>query len=146
LKLIGGGNIDKIVLRLATYEDLDILASMNKMLIEDEMHDNKMNIAQLKDRMKGFIDTCYNAYIFMRDDIVIGYALVDMKREPLYIRHFFVNRGYRRLGYGRAAFSLLMQLLGTKKVDVEVMHWNKTGMSFWKSMGFKERSVYMRLE
>jgi predicted acetyltransferase len=119
---------------------------MNKMLIEDEMHDNKMNMDQLKDRMKGFIDTCYNAYLFLRDEIIVGYALVDMKRDPLYIRHFFIDREHRRSGYGRAALSTLLQLLDTKKVDIEVMYWNKAGMSFWKSVGFKERSIYMRLE
>jgi predicted acetyltransferase len=119
---------------------------MNKMLIEDEMHDNKMNMDQLKDRMKGFIDTCYNAYLFLRDEIIVGYALVDMKREPLYIRHFFIGREYRRSGYGKAALSTLLQLLDTKKVDIEVMYWNKAGMGFWKSAGFKERSIYMRLE
>jgi predicted acetyltransferase len=134
------------MLCLATYEDLDILANMNKMLIEDEKHDNKMNIEQLKDRMKEFISSYYNAYLFKNDNTVVGYALVDMQKNPLYIRHFFICREFRRHGYGKVALSYLLQLLGTKTVDIEVMYWNEIGLSFWKSVGFVERSIYMRLK
>jgi hypothetical protein len=31
-------------------------------------------------------------------------------------------------------------------LDIEVMKWNNTGYAFWKSLGFIERSGYMRLE
>ena len=119
---------------------------MNKNLIEDEKHDNKMNVDQLKDRMQGFIDSSYIAYLFMRDSEVVGYVLVDMRRNPLYIRHFFISRQFRRRGYGKTALSELLQLLGSNKVDIEVMYWNKVGVNFWKSVGFRERSIYMRLE
>lgn len=81
-----------IVIRLAAHDDLDILAGMNKQLIEDEKHDNKMNTDQLKDRMRGFIEGNYNAYLFLKDGEVAGYALVDMSRDPLYIRQFFISR------------------------------------------------------
>ncbi len=144
--LSGGDFIERIILKLAAHDDLDILACMNKNLIEDEKHDNKMNVAQLRDRMKGFIDSNYDAYLFMKDSEVVGYALVDMSREPLYIRHFYISREHRRCGYGRIALSELLQLLCTNRVDIEVMYWNEVGISFWKSMGFKERSIYMRLE
>jgi len=135
-----------IVIRLAAHDDLDILAGMNKQLIEDEKHDNKMNTDQLKDRMRGFIEGNYNAYLFLKDGEVAGYALVDMSRDPLYIRQFFISREYRRRGYGRAALTGLLKLLGADRTDIEVLWWNETGIKFWKSMGFKERSIYMRLE
>jgi GNAT superfamily N-acetyltransferase len=138
--------MEGIILRLAMHDDLDILASMNKQLIEDEKHDNKMNAAQLKERMRGFIDGNYNAYMFMNDGEAVGYALVDMSRDPLYIRQFFISREHRRRGFGRAALSKLLEMLGTGRADIEVLWWNETGKSFWKSMGFNERSIYMRLE
>jgi hypothetical protein len=31
-------------------------------------------------------------------------------------------------------------------IDIEVMDWNEAGRKFWASIGFKERSVQMRLE
>ncbi|MGO4539455.1 hypothetical protein [Paenibacillus sp. 2TAB19] len=36
--------------------------------------------------------------------------------------------------------------LGTSIIDIEVMDWNEAGRKFWVSLGFKERSVQMRLE
>lgn len=133
-----------MVLRLCTYEDLDVLAKMNKQLIEDEKHDNKMNVDQLKERMSRFINSEYNAYFFCVENDTIGYALVNVKQNPLYLRHFFICREFRRKGYGKLAFKNLLQLLGTDTIDLEVMVWNETGKCFWKSLGFEERSIYMR--
>lgn len=135
-----------MVIRPAAHDDLDMLARMNKQLIEDEKHDNKMDTDQLKDRMRRFIEGNYKAFLFLKDGEVVGYALVDMTRDPLYIRQFFISREHRRHGYGRAALSGLLKLLGTSRADIEVLWWNETGIRFWKSMGFKERSIHMRLE
>jgi GNAT superfamily N-acetyltransferase len=128
----------------ASDADLESLAVMNKQLIEDEKHDNKMDIAELKERMRNFIHTVYKAYIFMDSGITVGYALADHSREPIYLRHFFICRGSRRNGYGTAAFNRLAELIGTQRIDIEVMSWNHTAIAFWSSLGFKERSIYMR--
>ncbi|MGY4759691.1 N-acetyltransferase family protein [Paenibacillus caseinilyticus] len=103
-----------------------------------------MNLKQLKDRMRGFINTDYKAYTFEVDDEIIGYALVNHIRKPLYLRQFFICRNCRRNGYGKLAFEKLLEVLDTRNIDIEVMYWNNTGYAFWKSLGFKERSVYMR--
>ncbi|MGQ9779191.1 MAG: hypothetical protein ACUVRM_04830 [Bacillota bacterium] len=42
-----------------TEEHLDLLARMNKQLIADEKHDNPMNLQELKERMRMFINTGY---------------------------------------------------------------------------------------
>lgn len=127
-------------------DDLELLAVLNKQLIEDEKHDNKMDLNQLKERMRAFIHSNYTAYLFLQNGDVKGYALVDHAREPLYLRHFFICRHCRRGGYGKAAFQLLRKQLGTSIIDIEVMDWNEAGRRFWASLGFKERSVQMRLE
>ncbi|MFD0711605.1 GNAT family N-acetyltransferase [Paenibacillus sp. GCM10027626] len=138
--------MSELSIRICSHVDLALLATLNKQLIEDERHDNTMNIEQLKERMRSFIDTDYKAYIFGRDCEIIGYALVDHTRHPLYLRHFFVCRNFRRNGYGKLAFEKLIERLNTKEIDIEVMHWNHIGYEFWKSLGFIERSIYMRLE
>ncbi|MOA53967.1 Acetyltransferase (GNAT) family protein [compost metagenome] len=104
-----------------------------------------MTIDQLKERMKTFIHTDYIAYTFEEYDQVIGYALVNHTKQPLYLRHFFICRNSRRKGYGKLAFARLLEALSTTVIDIEVMHWNHAGLSFWKSLGFRERSIYMRL-
>jgi len=128
----------------ASESDLDLLARLNKQLIEDERHDNPMNVPELKERMRRFLNTHYKAYLFKAGDEVKGYALVDHARNPLYLRHFFICRDSRRLGLGTAAFHLLLQHLDTDVIDVEVMWWNERGYRFWRSLGFQERSIYMR--
>ena len=141
-----GMPMDSISMHICTEEDLDHLATLNKQLIEDERHDNPMNTEQLKERMKGFLRTDYKAYKFIRDGEIVGYALVNHARQPLYLRHFFICREHRRKGYGTAAFRLLMNHLNTDAIDVEVMVWNERGHRFWQSLGFKERSVFLRLD
>lgn len=96
--------------------------------------------------MRSFINTDYKAYKFEEHGKIIGYALVNHIRQPLYLRHFFICRNSRRIGYGKLAFVKLLELLNTKNIDTEVMHWNNSGHEFWKSLGFTERSIYMRLE
>lgn len=135
-----------MALHVCTDDDLDLLASLNKQLIEDERHDNTMTIDQLKERMRGFIHADYKAYLFTENGETKGYALVDHFREPVYVRHFFVCRDSRRNGYGKLAFRILADELRTDKIDIEVMSWNERGYMFWRSLGLKERSVYMRLE
>lgn len=125
-------------------KELEILAVMNKQLIEDEQYDNPMNIDELKNRMERFITSDYKAYLFKEQEIIRGYALVNHSRSPLYLRQFFICRDSRRLGFGRIAFELLLRHLQTNEIDIEVMSWNKTGYEFWKSLGFVERSKYMR--
>jgi len=138
--------MNELSIRICSDEDLHLLATLNKQLIEDEQHDNKMNINQLEERMKIFINTDYTAYKFEEKGQVVGYALVNHSNKPLYLRQFFICRKNRRNGYGKKAFLKLLETLGTKQIDIEVMHRNKVGHAFWKSLGFQERSIYMRLE
>lgn len=124
-----GAPMSLIRLENASESDLDLLARLNKQLIEDEQHDNPMNVDELKERMRQFLNTHYKAYLFKAGDDVKGYALVDHSRDPLYLRHFFICRDSRRQGLGTAAFHLLLQELKTDTIDVEVMWWNERGHS-----------------
>jgi len=133
-------------IKKATLEDLDILAVMNKQLIEDEQHDNSMDLEALKERMKEFLLHEYEAYLFQTTGVITGYALVNQEREPVYLRQFFICRDRRRSGLGKACFQLLLTELDVEQLDVEVMYWNEMGYKFWKSLGFEERSVYLRLK
>ncbi|MCM3630591.1 GNAT family N-acetyltransferase [Paenibacillus glycanilyticus] len=135
-----------LTIRIGGEADVELLAKLNKQLIEDERHDNAMTAIELKERMWHFIRTDYKAYLFEQGGEIIGYALVDHNRQPLYVRQFFICRDQRRKGYGRLAFERLASLLRTDQLDIEVMHWNESANAFWKSLGFRERSICMRLE
>jgi ribosomal protein S18 acetylase RimI-like enzyme len=119
---------------------------MNRQLIEDEKHDNTMDIPQLRDRMREFLVSGYVAYLFADGADILGYALVNIKKDPPYLRQFFICRNVRRLGYGRRAFHALLETLSADTIDLEVLVWNEPGAAFWHSLGFQERSVYMRYQ
>lgn len=133
-------------IRVCTRADIELLADMNAQLIEDEEYDEKYSIDQLKKRMETLLGTEYDGYLFVENERVKGYALVNRKSSPIYLRHFFICRDCRRQGYGKTAFKKLIEFLGTNKMDIEVMYWNKRGYGFWKSLGFKERCISMRYE
>lgn len=132
--------------RKCILDDVPQLAFFNKQLIEDETSNNPMSIEELEERMTGFLNTEYDAYFFLVDEVVVGYALVKKTCTPLYLRQFLIEREYRRKHYGREAFRALLEYLGVERMDIEVLPWNERGMRFWESCGFKEISRYMRFE
>lgn len=138
--------MDKLRIVQGTEEHVELLAKMNKELIEDEQHENPMNVGQLAERMRGFLRSTYKAYLFEAGGDVKGYALVDHSQQPLYLRQFFICRHCRREGWGRAGFHLLLRELGTDRIDIDVLAWNTRGRRFWESLGFAERSIRMRYE
>ena len=135
----------RVKIQKCSYEDIDRLAEWNKQLIEDEKSDNQMNLEELKARMKMFLETDYSAYFFLEGDEVLGYALVNEYSRPVYLRHFLIERKYRRNHFGRKAVELLMKELAVSEMDTEVLSWNEAGLKFWENCGFTERSRYMRL-
>lgn len=136
--------MEAFILKLCSDDDLDLLTELNCQLIEDEGHENLMNKAALKERMRRFIHTHYKAFLFYHGRYCVGYALMDVNRKPLYLRHFFICRPFRRNGCGTIAFHKLMELFGTREIDLEVLSCNTRGIEFWRSLGFRDRSIYMR--
>ena len=133
-------------IKKCTLEDVLQLTFFNKQLIEDEKSNNPMSVEELGERMTGFLNTEYDAYFFLVEEAVVGYALVKNSCAPLYLRQFLIAREYRRKHYGKEAFHLLLEYLGVEQMDIEVLPWNERGMRFWESCGFKEISRYMRFE
>ena len=124
--------------------DVPVLSKMNQWLIEDEKAETNLNLAQLEERMKGFIDSEYRAFLFYDEQRVVGYALCNMSKTPVYLRQFFICRDERRKGYGKKAFQALLLQLNIREIDVDVYSWNKVGIAFWESLGFEKRCYNMR--
>ena len=135
-----------IEIKKITLEDVPQLAVLNKQLIEDEKSNNPMSIEELEERMSGFLNSEYEAFFFLIEETVVGYALVKHSCTPLYLRQFLIAREYRQRHYGTEALRLLLEYLGVDQMDIEVLPWNERGMRFWESCGFKEISRYMRFE
>ena len=126
--------------------DVPKLAEMNKYLIEDEKSDNPMQLVELEHRMSEFLDTDYNAYLFVEENDVVGYALVRKQEDGFYLRQFYIDRNHREKHFGTTAFKELIKILNTDNITVDVLPWNERGLSFWKSLGFKEAAISMKLK
>jgi RimJ/RimL family protein N-acetyltransferase len=143
-----------LTLRLATLQDVPALAHMNKRLIEDEGSSNPMTLAQLDTRIRSWLNTEWRGVLFFENERAIGYTIYRLQRqefdnrETVYIRHYFIERDFRRKGYGREGLSKLKKELFPKDATIylEVLTHNARGRAFWQSLGFSEYSVTMRLE
>lgn len=108
---------DTMQLQKCSIQDAGKLALFNKQLIEDEKGDNPMDLMDLERRMKEFLETEYNAYFFIENSQIIGYA---------------------------QAFHMLLEYLGIKEIELDVLPWNKRGLAFWKQCGFSETCIAMK--
>ena len=115
-------------------EDVNLLAEMNKQLIEDEKAGNTMDISQLKNRMLDFLNNGYRAFLFSVENNIVGYALCDITKRPIYLRQFFIKREERRKHYGKESFKKILEKIGTDEIEIDVYNWNKTGIKFWETI------------
>ena len=134
--------------RMARSGDVPLLARLNRQLIEDEGHRNTgMTVEQLEERMRGFLEGAYEAVLFERDEEVVAYELHRDDGESIYLRQLFVQRDCRREGIGRRVVQLLGEEVWPmeKRIAVEVLMHNETGLAFWRSVGFEEYCMTLEM-
>jgi ribosomal protein S18 acetylase RimI-like enzyme len=134
--------------RSALPADLPALAAMNHQLLRDEGHRNEMTVAELEQRMAGYLRDGYSAVLFEEPEGVAGYALYRIDSEFAYVRQFFVGHDYRRRGIGRAAFLWLRENPWRERprIRLEVLIGNQRGIRFWRSVGFQDYCLVMEAE
>ena len=109
--------------RFASPKDAPVLAPLNQELIRDEGHRNPMTLAQLNERLVGWLASDYRAVIFEDGPLVVGYALFRHEPEYVYLRQLFVLPSHRRKGIGRAALQWLWAnaWVGVERLRIEVL-------------------------
>ncbi|MCI5700726.1 MAG: GNAT family N-acetyltransferase [Lachnospiraceae bacterium] len=132
-----------MLLQQAALNDIEKLAEYNQCLIQDEASGNTASLLELQNRMKGFLENGYKAYLILEEvtGIELGYILADFSSEPVFIRHFFIRREYRRKGLGQAAFLQFLdkeQILGAK---LQILKWNQPALAFFAQMGFEKAGL-----
>ena len=125
--------------------DVAVLAAMNHRLIRDEGHRNPMSVAELEERMRGWLGGEYKAAIFEDERGPAGYALFKQDAEGVYLRQFFVEPERRRRGIGRAAMQWLLANAwnGAARVRLDVLVGNAVGIDFWRLLGFRDYCLTM---
>ncbi|MCI0492891.1 MAG: GNAT family N-acetyltransferase [Planctomycetes bacterium] len=134
--------------RFAVPSDAALLAPLNQQLIRDEGHRNAMNLAQLTERMAGWLRGEYQAVVFEESLSPVGFALFRHDPECVLLRQFFVVQERRRQGIGRNALVWLWRNAwpGAPRLRIEVLVANAAGRKFWRSVGFHEYCVTMESE
>ena len=136
--------MEELFIYQASQQDCDDLGRMNKRLIEDEGHSNPMTAEQLAERMATWIATNYAAHILTADGEKAGYCVSRYDGDAIYIRQLYIERVYRRRGYGTYFVNWLHQhVWQSRKLRLEVLAWNERGRQFWRSIGFQEYCVVM---
>src|SRR5437762_4803636 len=105
----------RVLLRQPTADDWPLLGEWNAALIRDEGHDNPMTVAELIERMRGWLEHEYRARIFVCEGSDAGYALYRELPEFMHLRQFYVTAERRRRGIGRAALCALAEEFPARK-------------------------------
>ncbi|MBW3634519.1 MAG: GNAT family N-acetyltransferase [Chloroflexi bacterium] len=134
--------------RTATTADLALLAQMNQQLIEDERHRNPMTLSELEMRMRSMLEGDYTATLFTFDGQIVAYALWRLEPEWIYLRQFFVARGFRRRGVGREAIRLLVNQVWPEntRVRVNALVGNRPALEFWRAVGFADYLITLEMD
>jgi ribosomal protein S18 acetylase RimI-like enzyme len=134
--------------RFASARDLPQLAIMNQRLIQDEGHSNPMTLSQLEARLADWLsDNSYLAILFHQNEWCVAYTILRDTPDYVYLRHFYVERAYRRQGIGRQAIRLLVEQIipADRPVRLEVLAHNERAIRFWHEVGFADYAITMRL-
>lgn len=133
--------------RIANEDQLDLLAEWNHQLIRDEGHRNPMTVAELRERMRGWLAGAYTAVVFERAGEPVAYALYKETEAEIYLRQLFVRRDRRREGIGREAMKILREQLWPrqKRLTVEVLTQNTAGVAFWRAVGYRNYCLTLEI-
>jgi len=132
--------------RTAGEADLPLLAEFNRQLIQDESPSDSIPVAELENRMRGWLLRAYTAVLFLSAGAVVGYALYRTDNTGIFLRQFFICRGERRKGHGRAAMDLLFRRVwpAGSRTTLEALCTNQGAIDFWRALGFEEFAVTFR--
>ncbi|MBN1439316.1 MAG: GNAT family N-acetyltransferase [Anaerolineales bacterium] len=137
--------------RFATTEDIPFLARMNRALVEDEGHRNRVQSdAWLEQRMRAFLAGDYRTVLFEAEGKPAGYALHTIHREhpdTVHLRKIFVERGMRRRGVGSEMMRILREEIwpADKRIAVGVLSGNRAAIAFYESIGFTPYAIEMEI-
>ena len=136
-----------MTLRPATVDDCPRLAELNHQLIRDEGHRNPMTVAELEQRMRGWLAGEYRVVLFEDGGEVVAYALFREQSEEIYLRQLFVVRHRRRQGIGRRAVEMLRSQVWpkSKRLTVDVLVGNEGGVAFWRQLGFTDYCLTLEI-
>ena len=141
----------------AVAGDVEMLAGLNKQLLEDENNRFQPGLGELTNRMAGWVaGQEWTVDLFTEGGgAVVGYLVHGRRFNPaapggdeIYIRQFAIDRAFRRQGAGRAAIALFLErrCVPGMRVMLDVLETNPAGRAFWSEIGFAPYATIMTLK
>ncbi len=107
-----------------------------------------MAVEAIMFRLDRWLNSDYDGVVFEHSTEPVGYALYrptdpELKSpDGVYLRQFFIAPERRRLGLGTEAFrEFASQVVGSRRLVLEVLETNPAGRSFWISLGLTPYST-----
>ena len=140
--------------QIATAENIETLAHLNRQLNEDEGAE-PLPLPEAIDRLTRWLASDYTAILFKIDGTTVAYTLFrptdpDSEGYPggVFVRQFLVARDRRRQGIGKRAFQILREEIWPSNCTVllDTQYDNSRAQEFWRSVGFSEYHLSFKLQ
>jgi len=142
-KTDGAGEGSQTAFRVASADDLDLLALMNAELLEYELGSSPP-VERLRAQLESFFAQGAKATILTICGMPVGYAVHTEGPELLFLQHFLIRSRWRGMGLGTTFLNYLEAGVSKPKaIQVEALLSNGKGLAFWRSRGFGD--FYMGL-
>lgn len=129
----------------AAAADADLLGEMNQGLRRDQGSVDATSVADLAERMRGFLQSGWTVLLFKDAGVTLGYAMFRPEDDGIYLFGFYIAPEGRRGGLGREALQALIDgpWKGAARVRLDVRISNPAGHAFWQAMGFTDQTWRM---
>lgn len=125
------------IIKLGADKSME-LARLNKLLIQDEGHSNRMSESKLEARIQNWLRSGYESYGVVLDGQIVCYSLWRDDGDYYYMRQLFTLRDFRRKGLARKLLGFLEKnIYMDKPIRLEVLVDNSSAQSFYSSMGYQ---------
>lgn len=125
-----------VAFREASSSDLDLLALMNRELLEYELG-TAPPVELLRAQLESAFGRGSRASIMTILSMPAGYALHTEGPELMHLQHFLIRAPWRGMGIGTIFLNHLeAEMQSPKPIQVEALLSNGKGLAFWRSQGF----------
>lgn len=127
---------------------------LTKLIQEERLYDSSIDTNfKVKNYFKNIIKKKNNILLcYKEDNNIIGYIYLkptsnDTQKGYL-IDGLYVEKEYRNNGVGRKLVKEALKNINTKYdyIDINVLYANKIAIELYKSLGFKEFKITMKIE
>jgi GNAT superfamily N-acetyltransferase len=135
--------------RYATLDDCNLIARLNRALIDEGADIGPTDLEALRARVHTAIVSGKQRIVLFEDedDRPLAYALFEERPDEIYLSQFLVVRRARHHGIGRKAIELLRTAIWQpgKRLTLDVLSHNRAGHRFWRALGYRDYAVMLEL-